>query len=211
MTIRAVVCDIGETLTSDTRYWHDWATWLGVPTHTMSALVGSVLAQGLDNAEAIRIVRPGCDVPTEWEARRAAGHDEYLDETDLYPDVRPALQQLMEHGVWVGVAGNQNSRAAECLRRLGLPVDGIAASAEWGVAKPDPVFFERVIDWTGCRPAEIVYVGDHPANDIVPAQAAGLRAAHLRRGPIGLTTVAPSANWTSDSLSELVDLLTKAV
>lgn len=207
MAIRAVVFDIGETLTSDTRYWADWAHWLGIPTHTMSALVGAVLAQGLDNAEAIRIIKPGCDVPAEWQARRDAGADETLDESDLYPDVRPALQQLREAGIWVGVAGNQNVRAGECLKALDLPVDAIVTSADWGVAKPSAAFFERITAWAPADPSEILYVGDHPANDITPARAAGLRAAHLRRGPIGLTTSAPDAHLTVNSLTELADLV----
>ncbi|GAA2135605.1 hypothetical protein GCM10009760_14340 [Kitasatospora kazusensis] len=204
-----MVFDIGETLTSDTRYWADWASWLGVPAHTMSALVGTVLARGLDNGEAIRIVKPGCDVPAEWEARRATGHDEYLDETDLYPDVRPALQRLKDAGVWVGVAGNQNKRAGELLRGLRLPVDELATSAEWGVAKPAASFFDHISAWVPAGPDETVYVGDHPANDITPARAAGLRTAHIRRGPIGLTTAAPDADWTVNSLTELADLLTE--
>lgn len=209
MAIKAVVFDIGETLTSDTRYWADWATWLGVPSHTMSALVGSVLAQGLDNAEAIRIIKPGADVPAEWDARRAAGHDEYLDETDLYPDVRPALQQLKNAGLWVGVAGNQNHKVGDLLRALHLSADGIVTSAEWAVAKPDSGFFEKVAGWAPADPSEILYVGDHPTNDIAPAKRAGLRAAHIRRGPIGLTTTAPDADWTVNSLTELADLLTR--
>ncbi|MDH6144092.1 MULTISPECIES: HAD family hydrolase [Kitasatospora] len=211
MTIKAVVLDVGETLTSDTRYWRDWATWLGVPAHTMSALVGAVLAQDLDNAEAIRLIRPDFDVPAEWELRRAAGHDEYLDETDLYPDARAALQRLKDTGIWVGVAGNQNVRAGECLRRLLLPVDGIATSAEWGVAKPSPSFFQHLIDWVPAQPHETVYVGDHPANDITPARSAGLRTAHIRRGPIGYLRSAPDAEWTVNSLAELADLLTQSV
>ncbi|MFF7637562.1 HAD family hydrolase [Kitasatospora sp. NPDC008050] len=208
MAIQAVVFDVGETLTSDTRYWRDWATWLGIPAHTMSALVGAVLAQGLDNAEAIRMVRPGCDVQAEWEARRAAGHDEFLDDTDLYPDVRPVLQQLKDAGLWVGAAGNQNVRAGQCLSRLRLPVDGIATSAEWGVAKPSHGFFQRIIDWVPAAPEEILYVGDHPANDVTPALATGLRAAHLRRGPIGYVQRASDATWSVNSLTELADILT---
>ncbi|MER8182733.1 HAD family hydrolase [Kitasatospora sp. NPDC094015] len=207
--MRSVVFDIGETLTSDTRYWADWARWLGVPQHTMSALVGGALARGLDNAEAIKIIRPGCDVPAEWAARRAAGQDEHLDESDLYPDVRPALARLSAAGVWVGIAGNQNHRVGDLLRSLHLPADGIATSAEWEVAKPASSFFERVISWAPGAPAEILYVGDHPQNDITPAAAAGLRTAHLRRGPIGLTTAAPNADWTVNSLLELADLITR--
>lgn len=209
MAIKSVVFDIGETLTSDTRYWADWARWLGVPTHTMSALVGAVLAEGRDNADAIRIIRPGCDVPAEWQARRAAGQDEQLDESDLYPDVRPALQQLRQAGLWVGIAGNQNRRVSGLLAQLGLPADAIATSAEWGVAKPRPGFFERIIEWAPGRPDEILYVGDHPANDVAPARAAGLRTAHLRRGPIGLTAIAPDADWTISSLTELVEQITR--
>jgi HAD superfamily hydrolase (TIGR01549 family) len=207
--IRAVVFDIGETLTSDTRYWADWARWLGVPTHTMSALVGAVVSQGRDNADAIRIIKPGCDIGAEWQARRDAGHDEHLDESDLYPDVRPALQQLRDAGLWVGVAGNQNPRAGELLHALHLPVDAIATSGDWGIAKPHPAFFQRVTEWAPGEPHEILYVGDHPANDIAPARAAGLRAAHIRRGPIGhLTAGTSGADWTVNSLTELAEILT---
>ncbi|MFJ9454205.1 HAD family hydrolase [Kitasatospora sp. NPDC101447] len=205
--MRSVVFDIGETLISDTRYWGDWARWLGVPQHTLSALVGIVVAQGRDNADAIRILRPGVDVAAEWRARQAAGRGDYLDETDLYPDVRPALSRLREAGLWVGIAGNQNAAVSGLLRDLGLPADGIATSAEWGVSKPGPGFFERVVEWAPGEPHEIVYVGDHPMNDITPARSAGLRTAHLRRGPIGLTTTAEDADWTVDSLTELAELL----
>ncbi|MFB7617841.1 HAD family hydrolase [Kitasatospora sp. NPDC056181] len=206
--LRSVVFDIGETLTSDTRYWGDWARWLGVPTHTLSALVGAVLAEGRDNADAIRIVRPGVDVGAEWRARQAAGQGDHLDETDLYPDVRPALSRLRAAGLWVGIAGNQNAAVSGLLRGLDLPADGIATSAEWGASKPSSAFFDRVIEWAPGEPHEIVYVGDHPANDVAPAKASGLRAAHLRRGPIGLTTTAPDADWTVNSLAELAELLT---
>ncbi|MFE6049389.1 HAD family hydrolase [Kitasatospora sp. NPDC056446] len=207
--IRSVVFDIGETLTSDTRYWGDWARWLGVPQHTLSALVGMVVAEGRDNADAIRIVRPGVDVGAEWRARQDAGQGDYLDETDLYPDVRPGLSRLRQAGLWVGIAGNQNAAVSALLTGLALPADAIATSAEWGVSKPAAGFFGRVIAWAPGEPHEIVYVGDHPDNDVTPAAAAGLRTAHLRRGPIGLTTTAPTANWSVDSLTELADLLTR--
>jgi HAD superfamily hydrolase (TIGR01549 family) len=210
-TIRAIVFDVGETITSDTRYWADWARWLNVPAHTMSALVGAVVAQGRDNADAIRILKPGCDIAAEWQARRDAGHDETLHESDLYPDVRPALQRLRNAGLWVGIAGNQNRRAGECLRALNLPADAIATSAEWGVAKPSADFFQRVIEWAPGEPHEIIYVGDHPANDITPARTAGMRTAHLRRGPIGhLTAATPealSANWPIATLTDLPDII----
>lgn len=208
MPIRSVVFDVGETLVDDTAYWRGWAHWIGVPQHTLSALVGAVTALGLDNAEAIRLIRPGFDTATEWEAREAAGRGESLTESDLYPDARPALEALRASGLWVGVAGNQTARAARLLAALDLPVDAVATSGGWGVAKPDPGFFARVADWAPGAPDQIVYVGDHRDNDIVPAKTAGFRTALIRRGPWGyLWADDVAADWRIDSLSELPALV----
>lgn len=210
--IDTVVFDVGETVTRDDRYWASWADWLGVPRHTLSALVGAVVAQGMDNAEALRLVRPGVDVAAEYRAREAAGRGESLDEADLYEDVRPALTTLRQRGVRVVIAGNQTVRAGELLRGLDLPADVVATSGEWGVAKPQAEFFRRVVEVAQAPPQRTVYVGDHPANDVFPAKEAGLRAAHIRRGPWGHLwaddpAVIAAADWRIDSLGELAALL----
>jgi HAD superfamily hydrolase (TIGR01662 family) len=209
--IDTVVLDVGETIARDDRYWASWADWLGIPRHTLSALVGAVVAQGHDNAEALRLIRPGIDVAAEYCARAAAGRGEELDETDLYDDVRPALTALRKIGVRVVVAGNQTARAGQLLRALGLPADAIATSEEWGVAKPQPGFFERVVEMAHAPAYRTLYVGDHPANDIYPAKAVGLKTAHVRRGPWGYLwstdpQVAVAADWQIDSLTELIDI-----
>jgi HAD superfamily hydrolase (TIGR01662 family) len=206
--IRSVVLDIGETIVRDDRYWAAWADWLQVPRHTVSALVGGVVAQGRDNADALRLISPGIDVDASYAAREAAGRGEFLDETDIYPDVRPALSTLRKAGIRVVIAGNQTTRASELLRGLDLPADLIVTSGDWGCAKPDPAFFLHVRDAADAAEHEVVYVGDHPANDIFPAQAAGLRTAHLRRGPWGHLwadnpDVIAAADWRVDSLTEL--------
>ncbi|MCF3960913.1 HAD family hydrolase [Streptomyces fuscigenes] len=212
--IRAVVLDIGETLVRDDRYWGAWADWLQVPRHTVSALVGAVVAEGRDNADALRLVSPGIDVASSYAAREAAGRGEFLDESDLYPDVRPALGELRSRGLRVVVAGNQTARAGELLRRLDLPADEIATSGQWGHAKPDREFFRLAREAAGADPEETVYVGDHPAHDIHAAHAAGLRTAHLRRGPWGYfwaddPAVVKTADWCVDSLTELVAAVTE--
>ena len=143
--IETIVFDVGKTITRDDRYWQSWADWLDVPRHTLSALVGAVVARGQDNAEALRLVLPGVDVAAEYRAREAAGQGEYLDESDLYDDVRSPLSALRELGVRVIVAGNQTPRADELLRALDLPVDLVVTSGEWGVAKPQLGFIERVL------------------------------------------------------------------
>jgi len=212
MVIRSVVFDIGETLLDDTREFGAWADWIGVPRHTFSALLGVVVAQGRNNAETFQYFRPGFDLETERARREKAGVGEQIDDRDLYPDVRPALAELRSRGVWVGIAGNQTARAAQLLRRLNLPVDGIATSGEWGVAKPAPQFFERVVAFAPGGPAEIAYVGDHRDHDVVAAHRAGIAPVLIRRGPWGhlwgddpVTTA--TARWVIDSLAELPDLL----
>lgn len=210
--IETIALDVGETITRDDRYWHLWADWLGVPRHTLSALVGAVVAQGRDNADAIRLARPGVDVAAEYRAREVAGRGEALDESDLYDDVRPALSQLRQLGARVIIAGNQTSRAGDLLRDLDLPADLIVTSGDWGVAKPQPEFFQRVLEVAQAAPERTLYVGDHPANDIFPAKAAGLRVAHLRRGPWGHLwaddpDVVAAADWRIDSLTQLASIV----
>lgn len=210
--IRAVVFDVGETLVRDDRYWARWGDWLDVSHHTLSALVGAVVAQGRDNADALRLVRPCLDVSAEYTAREVAGRGEVISEADLYDDVRPALAALRDLGVRVVVAGNQTARAGELLRALDLPADALAVSGDWGVPKPSRGFFERALRLAGSSAAETVYVGDHPANDVGPAAAYGLRTAHLRRGPWGHfwaddPEVRSSADWSIDGLHDLLPIV----
>ncbi|WP_037305738.1 HAD family hydrolase [Amycolatopsis orientalis] len=210
--IRSVVFDVGETLIKDDREWAAWADWLGVPLNTLSGLVGAVTASGRNNVEAFELIRPGFDLAAERQLREQAGVGERIEESDLYPDVRQALEALRAAGYWVGIAGNQTDRVAGLLRRLALPVDAIATSGEWGVAKPDAEFFRKVIEFAPGEPHEILYVGDHRDNDVVPASAAGLRSGLIRRGPWGYLwaddpVVRENADWVIDSLVELPGLL----
>jgi HAD superfamily hydrolase (TIGR01549 family) len=211
--VRAVVFDVGETIMSDTTFWGLWADWVNVPRHTLSGLVGAVTALGMDNVEALKLVKPGFDLVEERAKREASGHGEQITEADLYPDARPALQALRERGLWVGIAGNQTERAGELLTALDLPVDAIATSGEWGVAKPDQEFFAKVAGWAPAEPREIAYVGDHRDNDIIPAKRYGLRTVHIRRGTLGYLqandpVLKEAADWQVDSLLDLCDLLT---
>ncbi|MFI0817449.1 HAD family hydrolase [Streptomyces sp. NPDC021098] len=209
--IEVLAFDVGSTLVREDRYWAAWADWLGVPPHTLSALLGAVVAEGRDDGEAIRLAKPGVDVAAERRAWDAAGRGDWLGECDLYPDARPALGALRALGVRIVVAGNQPVRTGEVLRGLELPVDAVATSGEWGVSKPDPGFFERVVALGGAAPDRTLYVGDHPAFDIRAARAAGLRAAHIRRGPWGHLWAdsddVARADWRIAELDELVGII----
>lgn len=209
--IDAVFFDVGGTLVDESREFAGWADWLGVSRHTLSAVFGSVVARGLDWQETFRTFRPGFDIEAERELRAAAGQAESFGEDDLYPDARSCLAALKGQGLLVGLAGNQPAHAETSLHALDLPVDVIGTSHGWGVAKPSPAFFERVVREGGGSASSILYVGDRPDNDVRPAVEAGLSACLVRRSPwyhiLDLPDVASHALFHIDSLDELPALI----
>ncbi|MEU7820919.1 HAD family hydrolase [Catellatospora sp. NPDC049133] len=211
--IDAVFFDVGGTILDESYEFHTWADWLGVPRHTLSAVLGAVIARGLDYQETFRAFRPDFDIVAERELRAAAGVPESFGEEDLYPDARSCLAALKDQGLLVGLAGNQPAHAEALLRDLGLPVDVIGTSEGWGVAKPSPAFFEHVVRAGGGDASTILYVGDRPDNDVRPALAAGLKTCLIRRGPWGhildLPAVAEQALFRIDALDELPGLVAK--
>jgi FMN phosphatase YigB (HAD superfamily) len=96
---------------------------------------------------------------------------------------------------------------------MDLPVDMIASSAGWGVEKPAPGFFERLVGESGFKAPEIVYVGDRLDNDVLPAVAAGMHGVFVRRGPWGLVHArwreVSKAHAVIDALDELPSLLSE--
>jgi HAD superfamily hydrolase (TIGR01549 family) len=214
MMIKAVVFDVGECLVDETREYGTWADWLGVPRHTFVAQFGATIARGLDYRDTFQVFKPGFDLYEERERRAAAGRPEHFGEEDLYPDVRPALAHLRAGGLWLAIAGNQTVRAGGILRELFTgDVDLIGTSDDWGASKPDPLFFERVTEVTPAEASETLYVGDRLDNDVLPALAAGMRTALIRRGPWGWIqqhdTAADRSTFRIDSLTELPELITK--
>jgi FMN phosphatase YigB (HAD superfamily) len=210
--IKAVVFDVGETLVDETREYGAWADWLGVPRHTFSSVFGAVIAHGRDYREAFSYFSPGFSLDTERVRRIEAGVPETFGEGDLYPDARPTMAALRAMGIWVGVAGNQTSRAGGILRNLNLPADMIATSDDWNASKPDQAFFRALLDSVTWNAEEIVYVGDRIDNDLTPAKAAGMRTVFIRRGPWGHIQehdqrIKEAADWRINSLDELPDIV----
>jgi FMN phosphatase YigB (HAD superfamily) len=207
MPICAVYFDIGETLIDRTREYAAIAKYLNVSPHTFSSVFGAVISAGGDVDDVLArfgldraSVRQLADVPP-------------LAEADLYCDARPTLRRLRDQGLRVGIVGNQPASVTAELRALKLPADEVATSADWGVAKPDPSFFGRVIASAGAPPGEIVYVGDQIDNDVLPALAAGLQAVRVLRGPWGALMRDRDAESRClavvDNLDELPGLLTR--
>lgn len=102
----------------------------------------------------------------------------------VWPDVRPALAALREHGTLLGVVSNWDSRLPPLLAALDLldRFGAFAVSALEGAEKPDPRLFRVALDRLGVRPEHALHVGDHPDLDVRGALAAGVDAALLDRG-----------------------------
>jgi HAD superfamily hydrolase (TIGR01509 family) len=194
MTLRAVFFDVGETLVDEEHYWREVSRIAGVQPHVVWAALGKTIERGEEHWELWRHL--GLEPP-------AATAGVVYAEADLYPDARPALAEVRASGVLVGVAGNQSSAMEEWARSAGLVVDVLTGSASLGVRKPDPAFFERLVDLAGASPDEVAYVGDRVDNDVLPALAAGLVALHLRRGPWGRLQETPQGAIAVDSLLEV--------
>ncbi|SLI42620.1 phosphoglycolate phosphatase [Mycobacteroides abscessus subsp. bolletii] len=198
--VRCVVFDVGETLIDETRMWADLAFYTGLTPLTVCGVLGAAIAQGLDHSEVWDLI--GVDAP-EFRA------DVVMQ--DFYPDALGCIAAVRRAGFVVGVAGNQPAGVEDLLRKAGLEADFVASSAAWGVAKPDPGFFSRVIFEAKMPASNILYVGDRLDNDVLPAHAAGMRTGFIRRGPWGhihaLKPEAGLADLQIKTLSELTELL----
>jgi HAD superfamily hydrolase (TIGR01662 family) len=192
--VKAVVLDVGETLVDETGYWGSIADSYGIPRLTFFGVMGGLIARGEDHRRVFDVLGvPPCE-----------GDRNYT----LYPDAQVALTTLRRRGYRVGLAANQPEWAAAVLEASGAGADFVGLSAVWGVHKPSPEFFARVVAEARCEAGEIAYVGDRVDNDVEPARLAGMVAVHIRRGPWGyLQRGAERAHARIDSLHELPEAL----
>jgi HAD superfamily hydrolase (TIGR01549 family) len=203
--VQAIVYDLGETLVDETRMWRIIAHEAQVPLLTFAGVLGSVIERRLPH----RAVFDELSI----EIIEASDHEYHLESSDFYLDAIPTLYALQKLGYRLGIAGNQPVGIVEQLAGLDLPLALIASSATLGVAKPDPRFFEQIVERLEVPATSIVYVGDRLDNDVLPAQAIGMQAVFIRRGPWGYI----HANWPQivrvkyqiSSLSELPDILAR--
>lgn len=200
MALKAVFFDVGETLVDEERWWRELAERSGLRPHVVWAALGVTIERGEEHDalwEHLGVGRPAL----EWE-----GVTYSLD--DLYPDAISCLEGVRALGLRIGIVGNQTEALERWAREATLPADVISSSASLGVRKPDPRFFECVVELAGCTAGEVAYVGDRVDNDVLPAAAAGLVAVHVRRGPWGmLQRTPPEAALGLDDLASLPQAL----
>lgn len=97
----------------------------------------------------------------------------------LMEGMEALLADARAAGLELHVASNYPVWIEELREVFGLDerFDGVWASCHLGVRKPDPAFYERLLDRTGHVPEQCLFVDDRAVN-VDAARAAGMRA-HL--------------------------------
>ena len=129
-----------------------------------------------------------------------------------FDDCKNTLQTLCDRGYKLGIIANQEPGTEKRLGAWALdrffPV--IAASAEMGIAKPDPEIFRRAMSMAGCKPENAVMVGDRLDNDIRPAKELGMWTIRIRKGLAAYMKPSCDAeipDYTVDALLQIPELL----
>ncbi|MBN1661540.1 MAG: HAD family hydrolase [Anaerolineae bacterium] len=100
---------------------------------------------------------------------------------EVVPGIEEALRRLnatykLAMATNARDSGTELVRAA--LRRVGLEAyfDFVLTARDLGAGKPDPRFFQALLEWLGSRADETVMVGDDYQTDVAGAKETGLRA-----------------------------------
>lgn len=100
-----------------------------------------------------------------------------------YPETRSALDQLHKEGYRMVVVSNWDYSLDRTLAALGLEgyFERTFASLEYGVEKPDPLFFRAIEEELGAVAREFIHFGDNPLDDLQGARGAGWGAVLVDR------------------------------
>lgn len=126
-----------------------------------------------------RILLEALDITEELDRRAAVITVEFPKrqwDWKLYPEVPETLAALCRRGLPLAVVSNWDPGLTHVLERRGLrgAFTVVIASADVGVAKPDPRIFQQAVQGLGVAPGEALHVGDLYDYDVVGARAAGL-------------------------------------
>lgn len=131
---------------------------------------------------------------------------------DLFADTIPVLEKLRQEGYALGLITNAYHpmwmRDIE-LRHYGL-LDYFPAritSGDTGYMKPHPAIFWRMLGMLWVEPAEAVFVGDRPENDIAGANEVGMISVFMNPPTISRELNGIQPTYTITSLGELLPLL----
>lgn len=204
MDIQWIFFDVGSTLVDETKAYDHRAR---------DMLAGTDISFDTFHRKRIQLAQAGFDGNSE--AIRFFGlHKTPWPQEDeiLYADAFETLKQLKHRGYHLAILANQNPGTAKRLHAWGLLdfFEVIAASAELGVAKPDPEIFRKAMTMAQCPPEKALMVGDRLDNDIIPAKQLGMKTLWIRQGLAQYQDISLGkgcADQIADKLSDLCEIL----
>jgi HAD superfamily hydrolase (TIGR01549 family) len=79
----------------------------------------------------------------------------------------------------------------------------VIISADTGYRKPNPLIFKKILELMRLRPAEILFVGDTPVDDVLGSKGVGMHSAWIRSRGRELPEGLPAPDIVISDLSEL--------
>lgn len=125
-------------------------------------------------------------------------------QVEFYADVLPCLRRLKK-SFRLGAISNGNASVEQV--GLGHLIEYSVSASELQVAKPDPLIYRHFAERFEAAPEEIVYVGDHPAYDVLGANQAGFHAVWINREQIPWPAHLPDPSRQVMDLHQLEKLL----
>ena len=124
----------------------------------------------------------------------------------LYDDVLPALTELKDKGLTLGLISNIDRDITPLMDELGLSalLQVVVTSQDAGFTKPHPEIFREASRRAGVKADEAVFVGDQYRIDVVGAERAGMKGILLDRGGYFAEAI---ASPRIRSLTEIADHL----
>jgi HAD superfamily hydrolase (TIGR01662 family) len=101
----------------------------------------------------------------------------------LYDDVAPALDELKQRGLTLGLISNVDRDISATYNELGLDkwLRLKITSQDVGFNKPRPEIFQAALKKAEVEPAEAIYVGDQYEIDVLGANRVGMRGILIDR------------------------------
>ncbi|MGC8506268.1 MAG: HAD family hydrolase [Thermoplasmata archaeon] len=195
--IRGIISDLDGTLLDSMEARLD--AWIGaftrfgveVPRNDLKPLIG---LPGVDLAGKYY------EYPRKIEEAEESIFGEKLPQIELFPDVFPTFNILLEKGMKIVIV---TSGRREAVSRIKLPVNDIVTIDDVKVGKPHTEPYEKALKIMGLKPSEVLVVGDSE-NDMIPARTLGSVSVLVRHGN---HNVSDHADYMIDEIGELPKLI----
>jgi len=220
LSVNALLFDVDDTLYDRQASFTKWADSyiadvLGVTDAIMIRSMfdqfgkfdGSVYGSKKELIEDVMMLYPP---PASSNYTAAKAYADFAEDADLSSQAKALLYYLDEVGFPYGIVTNGGPRQVEKVQMLGLRDRAacVFISETFGSAKPDRSIFDAAAKCLGYLPSQILFVGDHPFNDILGAHNAGMKTAWLHNNqPWPEVDELPRPDVMIDLLSDLTPLL----